>query len=950
MRTSRGILFLTLLTAAATSLVAQNNLGSVALGSRTSALVTVYITRTATLQRNQIVTGGAEEDLAEQYYAPDFGSEDGGTCIFENTYSAGSTCTVKIVFAPLFDGTRTASVTLLDSDSVGFGTAYVQGKGLGARLASFPPFPSPFQAVSVSSPVEAIAVDDQNGFYFRKDSGLSGDSVIKQQIDIVKGAVQSVVTTGGAGFALDAAANIYVTRGATITKETPVSEYDYTETLAVSGFINAYLVAVDAAGNLYVADSGNAQTTPQLFKESLQSDGSYLQSTIGSGWQQISGIAVDGSGNVFVSDHANSAVYKETPVSGTYQQSTLVSDLTYASAVAVDSQGNLYYAQDYNFLIDEGQGQIYLRKLLADGAYGIPQPMVDPQDVSAGDSPEALAVDKYGQVWLVDAYTQSVYNYSFNGPGFSFSNTTNGVVSIDSPQSALIQNMGSVPLNTSSITYPPDFPAVKVDTGGCVNGTTLADGVDAGCQLAVEFKPVTPLTGITPRKLSEYVTIVSNDESATPTPIAFPVTGTEVAPVTATPVISLQAGEYYAPQTLTISDATPGATIYYTLDDTIPTTASKVYTGPLTFTTDTILIAIAQAPDYTASPSALQNFYILTPTPALSPQSGAYTSPLTVTISAASGSTILYTINGPAPDIYNATTYTGPITVTSTSKIQAVAGLSGDIFSNVASATYTIESAAAAPTFSPAGGTFTTTQSVTLADTTTGAIVYYTIDGTTPTTASTQYAGAIPVTTSETIKAIAAATGYINSAVASATYTLNLPPPAITLTVSPTSLTIVPGQSASATISVTPVNGFNSATTFACSGLPAGASCSFAPRHRHTFRSSGNHHPHRHHHNLRPQSQHTLLRQRPHPRTLPDRSPKAPHRAALPHAALIRHLQCNPDSRLRRFQQARSRHLNRLRHGNLWLTATNRPTLNHYPVKASTGSFCSRFCIFFLPS
>lgn len=82
---------------------------------------------------------------------------------------------------------------------------------------------------------------------------------------------------------------------------------------------------------------------------------------------------------------------------------------------------------------------------------------------------------------------------------------------------------------------------------------------------------------------------------------------------------------------------------------------------------------------------------------------------------------------------------------------------------------------AAAPTFSPAAGTYTAAQSVTLSDTTTGASIYYTIDGTTPTASSTRYSAAIPVSANTTIKALAVASGYTNSPVASAAYVINLP-------------------------------------------------------------------------------------------------------------------------------------------------------------------------------
>jgi hypothetical protein len=80
----------------------------------------------------------------------------------------------------------------------------------------------------------------------------------------------------------------------------------------------------------------------------------------------------------------------------------------------------------------------------------------------------------------------------------------------------------------------------------------------------------------------------------------------------------------------------------------------------------------------------------------------------------------------------------------------------------------------ATPTFSPAAGTYPSAQSVTLSDTTSGASIYYTTNGTTPTTGSTLYTAPITVSSSETIKAIAAASGYLNSAVASAAYVINI--------------------------------------------------------------------------------------------------------------------------------------------------------------------------------
>ena len=82
--------------------------------------------------------------------------------------------------------------------------------------------------------------------------------------------------------------------------------------------------------------------------------------------------------------------------------------------------------------------------------------------------------------------------------------------------------------------------------------------------------------------------------------------------------------------------------------------------------------------------------------------------------------------------------------------------------------------AAAAPTFNPPGGSYTLPQMVTISDSTPGVTIYYTTDGSTPTTSSTKYTDSILVVKTTTIKAIAVAPGWSTSPVASATYTLPL--------------------------------------------------------------------------------------------------------------------------------------------------------------------------------
>ena len=81
----------------------------------------------------------------------------------------------------------------------------------------------------------------------------------------------------------------------------------------------------------------------------------------------------------------------------------------------------------------------------------------------------------------------------------------------------------------------------------------------------------------------------------------------------------------------------------------------------------------------------------------------------------------------------------------------------------------------ATPVISPAGGTYDLFQSVTITDSNPGATIFYTTNGTPPTASSTKYTGPISVVATETIEALAVASGYSNSAVATAAYTITSP-------------------------------------------------------------------------------------------------------------------------------------------------------------------------------
>ncbi|MDM4762068.1 chitobiase/beta-hexosaminidase C-terminal domain-containing protein [Galbitalea sp. SE-J8] len=382
------------------------------------------------------------------------------------------------------------------------------------------------------------------------------------------------------------------------------------------------------------------------------------------------------------------------------------------------------------------------------------------------------------------------------------------------------------------------------------------------------------------------------------------------------PEFDLAQGTYAGSRTVTISTATSGASIRYTIDGTTPTASSPLYGGPLTVSSTRVIKAKAFAAGLTASGTAQRLYRILSAAdgpagstscgfqdavcafpgiatvyygangsyysavfdrrtrcddrtfggdpapgtqkrcfyvpssiaradkPVIAPGSGAYSEPKTVTISApASGGTVHYTIDGTLPTT-SSPTYTGSFTVSSTATVKAITVRSGVADSPLAVAyldvtdttggpsgytycagefgtctfsgtrsvafgadgsfdygtfTGSVQCAAssfggtdpapnrqkkcfyqssapvtvAAPTFSPAGGTFSSAQSVSLSSSTSGASIRYTTDGSTPSSSSTLYSGPIAVTSTTTIKAIALKSGATDSAVASATFTIS---------------------------------------------------------------------------------------------------------------------------------------------------------------------------------
>jgi hypothetical protein len=597
-----------------------------------------------------------------------------------------------------------------------------------------------------------------------------------------------------------------------------------------------YSIAVDSSGEAYVSGRANCDlpTTAYAFEATcpatigyyspafvtkLSASGSslsystFLTGTLGA---TATSIAVDSAGSAYVTGYTQSTDF---PVANAYQnaqpgsQSAFVTKLspngnglaystylggsttsyggptTEGYGIALNSSGNAYVVGDtdtINFPFQNGLASscptcwagAFITELSEDGASLVYSTYIGNPSTGFVNL-YAIAVDASGSAYITGQTDETAFPTTpgvfqstqvaagaYNSLVAKISNTvptTTTVTSSVNPQSA-----GSAVIFTAKVT--------EVSGSGVPTGTvTFSDGSTQLGEVAVSGTGTAAYTTSTLAAGTHTINAAySGDSSNTASSgsVSEVIQGTA-----ATPSFSPAGGTYSSPQSVTITDATTGATMYYTTNGSTPSTSSTKYNGTIAVSATETIKAIAVASGYSTSSIASATYTITSPaaTPTFSPPAGTYSSAQTVSLSDVTpGATIHYTTNGSTPTT-SSTAYGTPITVSSTQTIKAIAVASGYSTSSIASATYTITSPAATPTFSPAAGTYSSAQTVSLSDATPGATIYYTTNGSTPTTSSTAYGTPITVSSTQTIKAIAVASGYSTSAIASATYTISLP-------------------------------------------------------------------------------------------------------------------------------------------------------------------------------
>jgi hypothetical protein len=351
--------------------------------------------------------------------------------------------------------------------------------------------------------------------------------------------------------------------------------------------------------------------------------------------------------------------------------------------------------------------------------------------------------------------------------GYSNSSTATATYTLEAPAATPAFNPKGGKVSTTqaiSITDATSGAMIYYTTDGSVPspglGTTRQYGAPFALPASATVKAIATANGYSPSAVSAQSFTVQR---------------------VAMPAFSPAGGAILTTQTITISDTTSGAAIYYTTDGTIPSPgmgSTKQFGTPFVITAAGTVKAVAIESGYENSPQGSATFiFQKAATPLLSPKTGTIPTTQAITITdATSGAAIYYTIDGSIPSPGTGTTqqYGAAFTLPASSTVKAIAIANGHLSSSEASATYTLQRSAK-PVVTPTGGSISTTQSISITDATGGAAIYYTTDGSVPSPGvgtTKKYATAFTLPASGTVKAIAVTNGYMNSVMASVTYTV----------------------------------------------------------------------------------------------------------------------------------------------------------------------------------
>ncbi|MFP5206211.1 MAG: choice-of-anchor Q domain-containing protein, partial [Acidobacteriota bacterium] len=300
----------------------------------------------------------------------------------------------------------------------------------------------------------------------------------------------AALTTLGSGFsfpaglAVDGAGNVFVadTGNSAVKEIVAAGGYTTVNTLG-SGFLNPFGVAVDGAGNVFVADSNNSEV-----KEIVAAGGYTTVNTLGSGFLNPFGVAVDGAGNVFVADYGNNAVKEIVAAGGYTTVNTLGSGFSRPTGVAVDGAGNVFVA-------DAGNNAV--KEIVAAGGYTTVNTLGGVFSFLFG-----VAVDGAGNVFVADRGNNAVKEIVAAG-GYTTVNTLGSGfnvpfgAAVDGAGNIFVADNGNNAVKKMQFSQPPSlsFATTNVFNGNSSDSPQTVEVANDG-NAPLTFPP--PSTGNNP--------------------------------------------------------------------------------------------------------------------------------------------------------------------------------------------------------------------------------------------------------------------------------------------------------------------------------------------------------------------------------------------------------------------------------------------------------------------
>ena len=363
---------------------------------------------------------------------------------------------------------------------------------------------------------------------------------------------------------------------------------------------NPFGVAVDGAGDLYIADTGNSRVV-----EVTAAGTASVLSTGGLTLKQPFGVAVDGAGDVYIADTGNNRVVEVTTAGTASVLSTGSLTLAEPFSVAVDGAGDLY-------ITDTGNNRVV--EVTAAGTASV---------LSTGGltlaEPFSVAVDGAGDLYIADYGNSRVVKINQASQALSFTSTGTGDSSAQ--QTMTVENIGNQPLNFTALNITTTGLTTSIfDLNGpttCTDSTSLVAG--AACNLGVEFAPTTP------GNFTGTVNITDNNAAGAVQQATLSGTGTGYAASILLSENPSSSVTYGTPVTVTAtlsgSNGTPIGNITYTLDGVMqpsvalsPTSGNGVasFTLPGTLSVGTHSVLVNYAGDNNYTESTLESSFNLT--------------------------------------------------------------------------------------------------------------------------------------------------------------------------------------------------------------------------------------------------------------------------------------------------------------------------------------------------